>query len=345
MLRFLLPCLFSFTFFGLCAAAETTTTPATTTTTSDTTTAATTPEKPLVVNENNIFVLAVMYFPEIPSDLPKDTKPSQYLKGLSVDKVKFVSSDSPLILSVDPSLKVNDKDAASYFTTGQKFALPFTVSYHDSEKKVDLNSKGAFLMEVKAAYKDFKDLKDHYEKPITQDNIWEIDSSGVFKEPNQNSSATPDMKFTPGAIADGWSDQNKADALAVTIFFYEMMGCFVATAVYESWAAPELTILRSFRDKILKTSESGTHLVDLYYQLGPYWAQKVRGDSSLKSCLQPAMDAFVVLLEHVDLDNSLVRGVFHTFIYGIDWTFGSSLEAQKETFYQQGSPLLLEITR
>lgn len=341
MFRFLLPCFF--TFFGLCAAVEVP---------SSTTRAATTKsdaqksaETPLQVNENNLFVLAVMYFPEIPKDLPKDTKPSQYLKGLTLDKVKFISTDSTLIFSVDPSLKVDGKDAAAYFTPGQKFALPFNVSYYDSEKKVSHDSKGAFLMEVKTAYKDFKDLKDHYDKPIQQDNIWELDSKGVFKEPNQSNAPTPDIKFTPGTIADGWSDQSRADALTVTIYFYEMMGCFVATAIYESWLAPELTLFRAFRDKILKTSESGAHLVDLYYQLGPYWAQEVKGDPSLKSSLKPAFDAFVILLEHVDLDNSLVRGVFHTFVYGIDWLFGSSLEAQKEALYQQGSPLLLEITR
>lgn len=338
MFRFLLPYLFTFSFFGFCTAAETATAPA-----DHATTTPTEAEKPLVVKENNLFVLALMYFPEIPKDLPKDTKPSQYLKGLTLETAKFVASDNPLILSVDPALKVDGKSAADFFKEKQKFALPFTVSYVDSEKKTTLESKGAFLMEVKSAYKNFQDLKASYTKPITQDAIWELDANGAFKEPSQGTSSVTDMKITSGTIAVGWSDQSKADALAVTAFFYETMGCFVATAIYDSWTAPQLATLRVFRDKILKTSESGAHLVNLYYQVGPYWAQDVKANSTLKACLQPALDAFVILTEHVDLDNSFVRGIFHGVIYSIDWLFGSSLEAQKDALHQQGSPLLVEM--
>ncbi len=45
--------------------------------------------------------------------------------------------------------------------------------------------------------------------------------------------------------------------------------CFIATSAFESPVAPEVIILRKFRDKVLKQSWLGKNLIWIYYRLSP----------------------------------------------------------------------------
>ena len=46
-------------------------------------------------------------------------------------------------------------------------------------------------------------------------------------------------------------------------------GCFIATAAYGTPTAPQLDVLRAFRDEVLLKSAVGSRLVDFYYKVSP----------------------------------------------------------------------------
>lgn len=63
-------------------------------------------------------------------------------------------------------------------------------------------------------------------------------------------------------------------------------GCFIATAVYNSYSAPEVMVLREFRDKVLQTNLVGKILIKAYYLLSPPIADFISTKESLKKLIR-----------------------------------------------------------
>lgn len=59
-------------------------------------------------------------------------------------------------------------------------------------------------------------------------------------------------------------------------------GCFIATAAYGSYMAPEVQLLRDFRDSYLITNPAGRAFVNAYYALSPPLADIIRDNELLR---------------------------------------------------------------
>jgi uncharacterized repeat protein (TIGR01451 family) len=63
-------------------------------------------------------------------------------------------------------------------------------------------------------------------------------------------------------------------------------GCFIATVAYGSPAAPEVKILRAFRDRYLLTNPPGRTIVRIYYALSPPAAELIRPHEWLRAVIR-----------------------------------------------------------
>lgn len=59
-------------------------------------------------------------------------------------------------------------------------------------------------------------------------------------------------------------------------------GCFIATACYGDYDAPEVLVLRKFRDDKLLNNKLGKALVSFYYHISPALADKISRSSGIK---------------------------------------------------------------
>lgn len=60
-------------------------------------------------------------------------------------------------------------------------------------------------------------------------------------------------------------------------------GCFIATAVYGSYNAPEVLELRAFRDIFLRQHYIGRKFIKIYYRYSPYLAERIKHNELMKN--------------------------------------------------------------
>lgn len=66
-------------------------------------------------------------------------------------------------------------------------------------------------------------------------------------------------------------------------------GCFIATAAYGYYSAPQVQALRAFRDRYLLTNSAGKAFVGWYYRYGPIGAQFINNYQWLKPLVRAAL--------------------------------------------------------
>jgi len=69
--------------------------------------------------------------------------------------------------------------------------------------------------------------------------------------------------------------------------------CYIATAVYGSYDAPEVLCLRQFRDETLSASLFGRLFIRLYYFLSPPIARRLKNTRRANAIARRMLDAFI----------------------------------------------------
>jgi len=75
-------------------------------------------------------------------------------------------------------------------------------------------------------------------------------------------------------------------------------GCFIATAAFGSYQAPEVILLQKFRDRILLTNEPGRLFVEFYYQVSPPIADFIGHDDSLRRAARLSLMPLILSIQH-----------------------------------------------
>ena len=85
-------------------------------------------------------------------------------------------------------------------------------------------------------------------------------------------------------------------------------GCYIATAVYETYDCPELWVLRRFRDYGLRKSIIGTAFVQFYYAVSPRLVRRFRNAERVKRASKSVLDLLVRHLKKHGFEEALYYG-------------------------------------
>lgn len=90
--------------------------------------------------------------------------------------------------------------------------------------------------------------------------------------------------------------------------------CYIATAVYRSYDAPEVVVLRAFRDRVLSRHLIGRVLISAYYQFSPWLVVTFYGSRFVRHSTMLILDVAVreirpkLLFAEVDIEHTEVPG-------------------------------------
>ena len=73
--------------------------------------------------------------------------------------------------------------------------------------------------------------------------------------------------------------------------------CYIATAVYGSYEAPEVLLLRKFRDTVLKKYAIGKIFISFYYFVSPFVAKKIQHKKRINGAIRWCLDKLVKVVE------------------------------------------------
>jgi hypothetical protein len=88
-------------------------------------------------------------------------------------------------------------------------------------------------------------------------------------------------------------DKVKKNGMPSTTEQHNREGCYIATAVYGSYDAMEVIVLRRFRDEVLSKSFIGKSFIKIYYLLSPAVAKKLKNLRKLNLIVKKYLDVFV----------------------------------------------------
>lgn len=97
------------------------------------------------------------------------------------------------------------------------------------------------------------------------------------------------------ASADNSSLKNKARDPSVKV-----SKCYVATALYGSYDAPEVLILRRFRNEVLSKSLPGRAFICTYYAVSPPFARRLENAGRVNRIVRRILDKIVRRLDSAE---------------------------------------------
>jgi len=127
-------------------------------------------------------------------------------------------------------------------------------------------------------------------------------AEGKYKIRENTADKNTDLYYNKTGSAGGWdedSTENTSNNSSTSSSSSSSSGgCYIATAVYGDYDAPEVITLRHFRDDTLASSALGRLFIKLYYKFSPSIAEWLKDKRQINRTVRRALDKMVSRLNN-----------------------------------------------
>jgi len=214
-----------------------------------------------------------------------------------------------ITISDDPVASV--KEAAEYLEDAIAKAEdlvaggePNEAAMCDIESLISMTEHLAEVMEQLTIPHGQEDLEDAVEEIFDPAEAALDQAETRLKNATQNGDGPPStevMTEIKGYLAAAANHLNRAQDLPegeAELPLIPHLDCFIATAAYGSRMAPDVAVLRRFRDDVLMTNAPGRWFVAMYYRHSPPIADVIAQHGSLRWTVRCALTPVVFSIKH-----------------------------------------------
>ena len=208
----------------------------------------------------------------------------------------------------DKTYKLNEPVITEEVLTG----IPVEVNLEETSEEENLNDMHIFVNEAAEV-----DLTQKQTRQFDENNVKEVEMFGKAREGLTGGTIALLIVFGLLAIlviiiliavfvsasnsaSNGGSDSGGSDSGGSDSGTSDSggsdSGCYIATMSYGSYNAPQVLILREFRDRFLDKFKAGRAFIAWYYRTSPPFVEKHRSKKWLHATLRVPLNVFVAFL-------------------------------------------------
>ncbi len=182
----------------------------------------------------------------------------------------------------------------SFVPDATGYKVHFLDSVTEVEKTIDVGNTLFYVLSGLVNGREYGVTVSAYSKATYHFKVTAKDNTGATSTPGvaHESAFSDETTVEVGSAAEGLRSSPTQTAFPDRIVAGPDLpnkGCFIATAAYGYYSAPQVQILRTFRDRFLITNKPGHAFVDWYYLHGPAGADFLNAHPWLKPAVRAAL--------------------------------------------------------
>ncbi len=209
-----------------------------------------------------------------------------------------------LLVFTDKPIIINDKDNASIVLNPGSSGVPYELKKEDinkvilyaDDKKGKFSRTALLVIGIIVGALLLIWLTFIIAAGLNSNNNSGGSNSGGNSGSNSGGSGGSNSGNSGGGTSSSGSGSGSGGGGSNTGSGSSSSGCYIATMVYGNYDAPEVMVLRKFRDEVLSRSSGGRYFIKQYYHYSPLFVKRFHKNKAINKTAKLLLDNWIKYL-------------------------------------------------